>query len=127
MTVQCCDASGGRVIITIDGIKYSSRSAVTIKPTNIEREAKANMDGTMYVTTKPMPAEADFSMSDTCGLDLETLISKCRIDATFEIFDMNRTYLFSKASVVGRPEIDTETGEIKNIKLASAFVKTVQN
>lgn len=82
MTIPCCDNSGGRVALKIDGVIYSARSSVTIKPTNIEREAKANHDGTMYTTTKAVPAEADITLGDRCGLDLNVLVAACRIDAT---------------------------------------------
>lgn len=125
MTIQCCDNSGGRVIVTIDGVRYSARSSVTIRPTVIEREAHANQDGTIYVTTKPVPAEAEMSIGDRCGLNLDVLQAACHIDVTIEIVDMNRTYLFTQATVVGRPEIDSESGEIKNLKVASAFVKQI--
>lgn len=123
----CCDNSGGRVAFSINGQAYSPRASVTIKPTNVEREAKANQDGTIYVTTKPVPAEADITLGDKCGLVLEDLVSACWVDVTIQLIDMRRTYLFSKASVVGRPEIDSESGEIKGFKIASQTAKVVGN
>lgn len=125
MDFPCCDNSGGRVVLTIDGQKYSARSSITLRPTNIEREAEANQDGTPYVTTKAVLAEAEFNLSDRCGLDLEKLVYACHIDATIELVDMKKTVLFSKATVVGRPEIDTETGEITNLKLVARRTKTL--
>lgn len=123
MTEVCCDNSGGRVAIKVGGVTYSARSAVTLKPTTTEREAKANQDGSIYVTTKAVPAEADCSLGDRCGLDLETLMAACHVDVTIEFIDMRRTYLFTKASVVGRPEIDSESGDIKNVKFACRTVR----
>lgn len=125
MAVNCCDNSGGRVILTIDGVRYSARSSVTIKPTTKETEAGANQDGTLFVTTKPVHAEAEMTLSDRCGLSLEALTHDCHVDATIEIFDMNRTYLFTRSTVVGRPEIDSESGEIKGLMIASSFVKEI--
>lgn len=127
MTIPCCDNSGGRLALTIDGVTYSARSSVTIRPTNVEKEAKANYDGTIYTTTKAVPAEADITIGDKCGLDLETLTRACHVDATIQLIDMNRTYLFSKCSIVGRPEINSEDGEIKGLKIASMMTKVITN
>ncbi|MDX2265446.1 MAG: phage tail tube protein [Hyphomicrobiales bacterium] len=122
--MQCCDNAGGRVELTIDGQRYRPRASITIRPTSFEREAEANADGTIFVTTKPMPAEAEFTLSDQCGLTLETLVNACHIDATITLVDMaNRTYLFSQASVVGRPELDTESGEISGLKIVSQLAR----
>ncbi len=123
--IDCCDNSGGRVILTIDGDRYSARTTVTIRPTNIERDMGANQDGTPFVTTKPMPAEAEITLSDRCGLNLDKLINACHIDGTIQLVDMNKTYLFTRATVIGRPEIDTESGEIKGIKLGSMFARQI--
>lgn len=117
--MDCCDSAGGRVTLTINGVKYSTRSAITVRPTNVEREAGANMDGTVYVTTKPMPAEMEFTLSDRCGLALSDLVENCHVDVTAELIDVKRTYLFSRATVVGRPELDTESGEISGLKIVS--------
>ena len=125
--VECCDNSGGRVEINVGGVRYSARSSVTIRPTPFEREAGANQDNTIYVTTKPMPAEAEVTLSDRCGLKLDDLVAGCHIDVTIRLTDMKRTYLFTRASVVGRPEIDTESGEISGIIFASAAVKTLED
>ena len=122
--VDCCSASGGRVIITCNGQRWSARSALTVKPTVIERMAGANQDGSLYIHNKPVPAEADLSLSDYCGMDLNTIMT-CPLDATLDLIDMRRKYLFTGAIVVGRPEVNTETGEIRNIKITSANVTVV--
>lgn len=117
----CCDNSGGRFSITINGKRYQARGSATIKPTTFERTAEANSDGSMYVTTKPMPAEADLQFSDSCGLSYDELLG-CHVDVTIRLMDMKRTFLFTRATLVGRPEIKTENGEISGIKIASANV-----
>jgi hypothetical protein len=115
---SCCYAAGGRVRITANGTIWSARAAVTIIPVNFERTVNSNQDGTIYVTTKPMPYEAKLTLSDGCGIDI-TAIMACPIDVTIELIDVTRTYLFSKAVVVGRPEINTETGEISGLIITS--------
>ena len=111
--------------MTINGVKYSARSSITIRPTTFEREAGANQDGTLYVTTKPMPAEMEITLSDKCGLYPDVLIHECNVDVTAEIFDMGRTYLWTEATVVGRPEIDSESGEISGLVLVTDQPKQI--
>ncbi|WP_296201463.1 hypothetical protein [uncultured Hyphomicrobium sp.] len=123
--IPCCDNSGGRVALTINGPngpkKVSLRGSVTIRPTTKETEANANSDGTMYVTTKAVPAEAEILISDRCGLTLDDLLN-CTVDASIELIDMKRTYLYTRSRIVGRPELKTEDGEISNLKIASVNV-----
>jgi hypothetical protein len=130
MADLCCANSGGRVSLTVhtDGgtRKLSIRANVTIMPTTVETEALANSDGSMYVTTKPVPATVELSISDKCGLRMEDLLN-CYIDATLEMIDMRRTYLFTRARMVGRPSIKAEDGEISGVKLASANVSMIES
>lgn len=121
--VECCDNSGGRVVLTINGRRYRSRATVTIRPTRIAREVEANNDGSIYVTTRARPAQAEFTLSDQCGLRLEDLLDHCFVDATVDLIDMRRKYLFTKATVVGEPEIASDTGEIRGLSIASGLVK----
>lgn len=121
----CCSNSGSRVVLTVHGSsgsrRVSVRGSLTIKPTTVETEAQANSDGSMYVTTKPVPAEAEIKLSDKCGLKMEDLLN-CSIDVTMELIDLRRTYLFTNSRMVGRPSIETETGEISGLKIASSNV-----
>ena len=115
---SCCYSSGGRVVVTLNGKRYSIRSTVTVVPWNVERSAEANQDGSMFVTTKPMPYEADLTFSDACKMDIAEL-QTCSLDVTIELVDVRRTYWFTQAIVVGRPSINTMTGEISGMKIMS--------
>lgn len=127
--MECCQNSGGRVALTFNTPagprKYAVRASVTVRPTTVETAAEANQDGSMYVTTKAVPAEAEITLSDKCGLRLEDILG-CSVDATIDLIDMRRTYLFTRSRVVGRPEISTENGEISGLKIASSQVKEIQ-
>lgn len=101
--------------------------AVTIRPIHFSREVGANQDGTIFVKTKAEPGEAEMSLSDKCGLKLDELMDQCWVDVTIRLVDMRKTYLFTQASIVGRPEIDSESGEIKGLKIASARVRMITN
>jgi len=124
MSDVCCDASGGRVVITANGKRWSARSAVTIRPLKFERTAVANQDSTMAVMNKPAFPEADLTLSDSCGLKPEDLMG-CFINVTIDLIDMRRRYYFTKAMVLGRFEINSETGEIRNMKIASNDIQIV--
>jgi hypothetical protein len=121
-TLDCCDASGGRVVITANGQRWSARSAVNIMPVNFERTVGSNQDGTIHVQTKPMPAEAELTLSDRCGLMIEDIMG-CPVDVTIDLIDMKRKYFFTAAVVIGRPTINSETGEIRGLKVTSNNVK----
>lgn len=116
--MDCCYAAGGRVAITANGKKWSARTSVTVEPINFERSVNSNQDGTIYVTTKPMPATAEIVLSDSCGMQIEDIMG-CPIDVTIDLTDVRRRYLFTKAVVVGRPKIDTETGAISGLTITS--------
>ena len=119
--MDCCYAAGGRVTITAGGAKWSARTSVTIEPINYERSVASNQDGTIYTTTKPVPASAEIVLSDSCGMKIEDIMG-CPLDVTIELTDVRRRYLFTKAVVVGRPKIDTETGAISGLTITANAV-----
>lgn len=112
---DCCYAAGGRASVTINGVRVSPRS-VSIIPLNYERDVKSNQDGSIYTIFKPTPAEADINLSDACGMEITDLMG-CPLDVTIDLWDVRRRYLFTKAVIVGRPKINTETGEISGMKI----------
>ena len=117
---DCCYASGGRATIAINGVVVAPRS-VSVIPWNSERDVKSNQDGSIYVINKPMPAEADINLSDACGLDIMAL-QACPIDVTIDLLDVRRRFLFTNAVMVGRPKLNTETGEWSGLKVTSNTV-----
>lgn len=121
--VDCCYAAGGRVRITANGQAWSARSSVTVEPINFERKVESNQDGSIYVTTKPMPATAEITLSDSCDMVIDDIMG-CPLDVTIELVDVRRRYLFTKAVVVGRPKINTETGEISGLTVTSNIVSS---
>lgn len=124
--MDCCDNVGGRVVVTIGNQRYSSRGGITVRPTNFERSVVANDDGTIAIQTKPVPFEAEFSLSDECGLDPNVLMSGCRFDVTLEWIDARKKYLFTRATLIGRPEISSESGEMRGIRVVSANAQMIR-
>lgn len=117
---NCCYAAGGRVSLKINGKPYDVRASVSINVWGFERTAENNQNGSMYVTTKSKPYTAELTFSDGCDVDLEDL-KNCSLDVTIELTDLRRTHYFTKAIVVGSPSINTETGEISGLQIASMF------
>jgi len=122
--VDCCDASGGRVTITANGQRWSARAAVRVMPLFYERKAESNQDGTVYTQTKPKPPEADITLSDYCGMVIEDLMG-CPIDVTIDFIDMRRKYLFTRSTIIGTPDVNSESGEIRGLKVTTNQLKTV--
>lgn len=117
MANMCC-TSGGRVVITANGQKWSARTAAKIDYTDNERTVVANQDGSIAVQIKPMPPKATFSISNDCNLDLDSL-EACNFDATFDMIDARMKFFFTNATRVGRPSLNTETGEISGIEITA--------
>jgi hypothetical protein len=126
MTI-CCNSAGGTVRLTIDGQIYSPRGSVTIMPTTKEKTAESNLDGTVYVTSKNVPAKIDVSISDGCGLSLEDLMNHACTEATVELDEVGRTYVLVQATVVGRPSLNPETGEISGISLVAKRIRVLND
>lgn len=123
--VDCCDNAGGRVVFNVNNKRYATRGGVTIRPTNYSREANANDDGSIYVTTKPEPAMAEFTLSDHCGMSISDLTDACYVDVTIDLIDMRKRYLFTKATIVGRPEYKTDDGTITGLKVSASLVRQI--
>lgn len=121
----CCDNSGGRLTVTIDGIRYSSRGGAELSPVAIDTQVGANDDGTIYTTRKAVPATARFTLTDKCGLDVTKIAKGCKVDVTFDQLDMRRKWLYTAATVIGRPTINTETGAISGFEIASSYVNVI--
>ncbi|MCT8970583.1 phage tail tube protein [Microbaculum marinisediminis] len=122
--MDCCDNAGGRVELTIDGVKYSARAAVTVRFANREVTGGANQDGGQYFTTEPRLYEMDIVLSDRCGLRMEELLG-CLIDVTAKLTDMGRRYLFTRARMTGRPSLASDTGEITGFTVMSQIARQV--
>lgn len=112
---ECCSASGGRVKVAINGVVLPVRS-VSIIPMGMDRSAQANQDGSIYTIVKPIPPEINMKLSDGCGLDL-SMLYLCEVNVTVELIDVRRVYLMTRGKIVGKFELNTETGEISGVKI----------
>lgn len=123
--MDCCISSGGIVRISVGGVIYPVRGSVTINATNIEREEGSNIDGSIYVNSKPVPPTIEATLSDTCGLSLTGLMAvKCQ-DITVEMPEVGRTMVLINGTIVGRPSLNPENGEISNVKFVGSKMREI--
>ncbi|PZQ86531.1 MAG: hypothetical protein DI534_16510 [Leifsonia xyli] len=109
---------GGRYTIDIGGRRYSGRAEATIRPAQASPETGVNQDATGYVTVSPQLAEIELSFDRGSFAWSEDMILRT-VDLTFKEIDAGRTHLLTNANWSGRPEINSATGEVRGMKLAS--------
>lgn len=115
--------TGGRITVEIDGRRYFSRGSVKIMPTTVEVENGANMDGTGYSTIKPVLAKAELSFDSRLAIGQANLLSV--INVTVREMDTGRMHLFTNARYSGRPNLDTEKGEISGLSIETDSYQVV--
>lgn len=123
--MSCCISAGGIVRITVGGEVYPVRGSVTVTAVEVEREEGSNIDGSVYVTSKPVPPTIEATLSDTCGLSLKGLMEvKCQ-DITVEMPETGRTLVLVGGTIVGKPSLDPATGEISGVKFIGATMREI--
>jgi hypothetical protein len=117
--------AGGRISITIGGVRYSPRGKAMIKPAQLQHAAMTNHDGTVSRSTVAKPAEADltFDRGSNAGgtarpkWDVNFMLPF--YDITIAETDVKVLHMFTGATIVGEPAIDTETGEVTGLSIAT--------
>ena len=117
--------AGGRISITIGGVRYSPRGKAMIKPAQVQHAAQTNHDGTISRSTVAKPAEADLTF-DRGQASNGTQRPKWDINFMLPFYDITiaetnvgALHMFSGASIIGEPSINTETGEVTGISIAT--------
>ena len=127
----CCDdVISGRWFMTVDGKRYEGMGELTLLPGAVERTAETTASGEMVVTQKPKLVRARLDFANKCDADPRNLYEAwCRVNAVFVEQDRGIRHLFSKAQVVGSPELNTSTGILTGIEIACAaknYLRTQQ-
>lgn len=127
--------SGGRVSVTINGVNYSARGAITLDPSNQTNNSGVNQDGTLYRTVSPKARKADltfdrFVQTQDSNQPLiwdETVLKLVNMQVTFVEQDGGLTHMLTGAFFEGDPKMDTSTGEISGLSIAADSYKTISN
>ena len=109
---------GGRFTIYVDGQRFSGRAEATIRPAQATPETGVNQDASGYVTVQPQLAEIELSFDRGSFAWREAMLLKT-VDVTFRETDAGHTHYFTRANWSGRPEINSATGEVRGMKVAS--------
>lgn len=111
------DTKGGRVSIQIGGATHTARANVKIMNSAVERENAANLNGSGSSMVKPVlpRVEMTFDRGERLGLEYDDAFVLAEHNVTVIEEDSGFTHLFTGASVSGKPELDTATGEIAGI------------
>jgi len=109
--------------MSINGVIFPVRGSVKIDPTKTEVTEGANIDGSIYVTSKPVVPTVEATLSDSCGLSLTQLMSLRCSDVVVELPEVGRTFILVNGTIAGRPSLNPETGEISGIKLIGSNIR----
>lgn len=117
--------AGGRITITLGGQRYMPRGKAIIDPAMVEHQVQVNHDGTVARSTmaKAATAELTFDRGKAANgtqrprWDQDFMLGF--YDVTIFEKDANVTHFFSGASLIGTPKIDTETGEVTGLSIAT--------
>jgi hypothetical protein len=101
----------GLIRMTIQGDSYDVKGSVTIRPTNLSREAIEGLDG--YHGTKRMPKApgADGTLTDSGTLKLKTLQDVVDGEVFFELAN-GKSYMLTGATFLDQAELGVDEGEV---------------
>lgn len=120
MVDLCCNNFGGRIFIEVDGKRLKPAEAdITLSPVNVVRSAMSNQDGSLAVQAKPKPYSANFTFRKPCEKGWLDLFFKCGGNITIVEDTNNRSHLFSRAVLVGDPQVNLSNGEVSGITVAA--------
>ncbi|WFS07779.1 phage tail tube protein [Methylobacterium sp. 391_Methyba4] len=122
------DTKGGRYSVRINGQRFSGRGKATIDPAEATPKADPNRDGTAYRTVEPQLPMIALSFdrgSKSQAITWTANMLLADVDVTFIEDDAGRTHYFTAGSWVGKPSIDTDTGEVTGMSVASDQYRAV--
>ena len=101
----------GLIRMTIQGTPYDVKGSVTIRPTDVSREAIEGLDG--YHGTKRMPKApgADGTLTDSGTLQLQKLQEVVDGEVFFELAN-GKSYMLTGATYLDQAELDVDEGEV---------------
>ncbi len=109
---------GGIISISIDGVRLPPTEAdITIEPTNIEVEAKANQDGSPCYSSKPKLYKIDVKFRETSNIVWQEAFLRSAIDATISEETNGRTHIMTKGRFTGKPSSNLSDGTVDGVTI----------
>lgn len=121
MADPCCDTViGGKVYVSMGDRRFEGLGEATIHPRPVERSHGATSGGRLWVTEEARAPDAEISFANHCDADpLDLFDARCQVDVTFVEDSRGIRHLFTRASVVGWPEINLATGEVSGLLIVT--------
>lgn len=116
---------GGRVDITLNGVRYNPVADVEVEGAGIEAEAVTNQNGSVGRSVKPKPFKVKIKYRDMKGLSLEALMAES-FDFTMIEIDTKRTIILTDAFHEGTPNRNTVSGEIDGLTVVSDRYQVIE-
>ena len=116
------ETKGGRYSIKIGGQRFSGRGKATVKPAEATPKVDANRDGSAYRTVEakiPMISLSFDRGPKSQAIKWNAAMLLADVDVTFIEDDAGWTHYFTAGSWVGEPDIDTDSGEVSGMSVAS--------
>lgn len=108
---------GGRITFEFAGTVLSfTEATVTIIPSNVKAESKANQDGTPCYMYAPQLVGADFRLRDAASIDWSTFM-RTTGNCTIVEADNGITHLFTACRLVGEPKENRADGEVDGLSI----------
>jgi hypothetical protein len=120
------DTKGGRFSLDIGGRVYSGRGKADIMPARATPTTGVNQDGSGYNTVTPQLATIALSFDRGVGLNWTEGEILQTVDLTFVETDTGVTHYLTKANWDGQPSLDSASGEVTGMKLASDRYKVTR-
>lgn len=113
--------AGGRISINIGGRRFAPRGKASIKPSQQSNTVNVNHDGSVSRSTTATAAtcELTFDRGSDKSFKWDRSFMSAFADVTVSETDVGILHMFTGAIIVGEPVIDTETGEVTGLSIAT--------
>lgn len=118
---------GGRVTFTFGQTTIPPAEAeIKLSPAVVEVSAKANQDATAAYELKPVLVGAEIDFRNVGDIDWSAIMFQTG-NVTITELDNGRTHLFTATRLVGKPEVNVSTGEVKGLKVEGGKYQFLAN
>lgn len=113
------DTKGGRITLKIGSAYFSPRGKFGIMPARATPTTGVNHDGSGFVTVEAQLVVIELSLDRGNGVPWTEKMLLEKVNVTVEELDVGVIHFLTKGNWDGRPNIDSATGEVSGMKVAS--------
>lgn len=117
---------GGEMTFALStGDRITVRGAAEIMPSNINVDAGANQDGSIYRTVEPTGYKATLVFEDMAGDDWNRLMRASGFNLTMTESFTGVQHLWTEGAFTGQPSVNRATGEVSGVALIARAYKKI--